>query len=158
MRIEDHYSKSFFISNKMTATLEHFIESIDSWDEFERRFPQEFLDKDTHVADYLEYLLFKYKKKKTPTSVAAQLDRSYLSNIINGVNPNPSRDTLLAICLAIGTTIDEAQYLLKYAGHAPLYVRRRRDVIIWFGFLKKKNTKQVNDELYDHDEKPLTSK
>ncbi len=42
----------FFISNKMTANLEHFINRIDSLEEFERRFPPEFLKDDAHVGKY----------------------------------------------------------------------------------------------------------
>ena len=41
----------FFISNKMTANLEHFINHIDSLEGFERRFPPEFLKDDAHVGN-----------------------------------------------------------------------------------------------------------
>lgn len=47
------------------------------------------------------------------------------------------------------------QYLLKYAGHAPLYVRRKRDVIIWFGIMKGETLETVNDNLLAHSLKPL---
>ena len=72
-----------------------------------------------------------------------------MGNIVNGKKNNPGRDALIAICLAIGTTVQEVQHLLKYAGHAPLYVRRKRDLIIWFGFMKKKSIDDINIVLYD---------
>ena len=80
---------------------------------------------------------------------------SYVGNIINGKKLNPSRDALLSICLAIGTELEEAQYLLKYAGQAPLYVRRKRDVVIWFGFMKHMSLDEVDEKLIKRGYKPL---
>ena len=62
---------------------------------------------------------------------------------------------IVMICLAIGTTVEEVQYLLKYAGQAPLYVRRRRDVIIWFGFMKHMSLDRVDEKLRERELKPL---
>ena len=59
----------------------------------------------------------------------------------------PSIDVLLAICVAIGATVDETQYLLKFAGKAPLYVRKKRDVIIWFGLKKGEALDTVDENL-----------
>ena len=56
---------------------------------------------------------------------------------------------------ALGATAEELQYLLKYAGHAQLYVRRKRDVIIWFGIKKKESLEMVNDNLIERGLKPL---
>lgn len=145
----------FFISNKMTANLEHFINHIDSLEEFERRFPPEFLKDDAHVGNYLWELLDKYNKKASAVSEEAGLATSYVGNIINGKKLNPSRDALLSICLAIGTELEEAQYLLKYAGQAPLYVRRKRDVVIWFGFMKHMSLDEVDEKLVKRGYKPL---
>lgn len=70
-----------------------------------------------------------------------------MGKIINGQNNNPSRDVLLCICLAIGATVKETQYLLKYAGKAPLYVRKKSDLIIWFGLMKGEPLDVVNENL-----------
>ena len=56
---------------------------------------------------------------------------------------------------ALGATDEELQYLLKYAGHAPLYVRRKRDVIIWFGIMKGESLESVNDALLTRSLAPL---
>ena len=71
------------------------------------------------------------------------------------ITKNPDRDVLIKICLTIGTTFEECQYLLKYAGYAPLYVRRKRDVIIWFGFIKGKGIGDINDDLNKRGLDPL---
>lgn len=156
MGIEEFYNKTFYVTNKMTANLEHAIKRINTLEEFEKAFPDEFLKDDDRVGNYLQELLFKYDKTASGVSEKANIHRSYVGNIINGKKKDPSRDILLAICLAIGTTLDEAQYLLKYAGKAPLYVRRKRDVIIWFGFMKQKSVTDVNLDLYNRKYKTLT--
>ena len=100
-------------------------------------------------------LLWKDDKKASVISNGAGLAPSYVGNIINGKKRNPSRDALISICLTIGTTVEEVQYLLKYAGQAPLYVRRKRDVIIWFGFMKHMTAVDADAKLRQRNYKPL---
>jgi hypothetical protein len=45
----------------------------------------------------------------------------------------------------IRTTVENDQYLLKYAGQAPLYVRRKRAVIIWPGFMKLMSLDEIDE-------------
>ena len=146
---------SFYITNKMTANLEFMIEKVNTLEEFEKRFPSEFLDEDDHIGNYLDQLLWKYDKKASVVSQDAMLTHSYVGNIVNGKKRNPSRDALISICLTIGTTVEEVQYILKYAGQAPLYVRRKRDVIIWFGFMKHMTLDEVDGKLRDRGFRPL---
>ena len=148
----------FFRNNRMSIILEASLPRYDSLEDFEKDFPEEFLKDDSRVGDYLRELLYKYDKDPSAISKKAGLSFSYVGLITNKKKNNPSRDALIAICLAIGTTFEEAQYLLKYAGHAPLYVRRRRDVVIWFGFMKEQDIDTVNDNLYARGMKTLTKK
>jgi len=64
-------------------------------------------------------------------------------------NSTTMRDPLICIAFAVGATVEELGYLLKYAGLAPLYVRRKRDVIIWFGLMKGEALETVNNNLID---------
>ena len=125
----------FYRNNKMTAPLEHFIRQCDSYEAFEERFSEEFLNEDSRIGNYLGDLLIKYGKKASVVSFDAYLNPSYVGNIVNGKKNNPSRNALICICFALGASVEELQYLLKYAGHSPLYVRRKWDVIIWFGLM-----------------------
>ena len=146
---------TFYRNNKMSASLEHYIRDCHTFDEFEERYSDEFLDEDARVGNYLDDLLYKYKKNQATVSELAGHNRSYVGNIIRGITKNPDRDVLIKICLVIGTTFDECQYLLKYAGYAPLYVRRKRDVIIWFGFIKGKSIGDIDDDLKKRGLDPL---
>lgn len=145
----------FYRNNRMTVSLEHFLDRYSTYDEFEKRYSDEFLDEDTRIGDYLGDLLYRYDKKASVVSFDAHLNHSYVGNIINGKKNNPSRDALICICFALGATEEELQYLLKYAGHAPLYVRRKRDVVIWFGIMKGESLETVNDNLVARGLKPL---
>lgn len=138
----------FYRNNKMTMLLEEMIAKCSSLEEFEKLYPEEFLKEDSRLQDYLMELLIIYNGKASRISEAAGCASGYVGHLINGRVKNPSRNVLISICLALGTTVEEVQYLLKYAGHQPLYVRRKRDVIIWYGFMKKKTPAEVNDNLY----------
>ena len=154
-QVKSMRKESFYNGNRMTVTLEMMMDTIDSLEAFEKRFPSEFLANDDHVGEYLQSLLWKYDQKASVVSTNAMLAASYVGNIINGKKRNPSRDALISICFAIGTTVEEVQYLLRYAGQAPLYVRRRRDVVIWFGFMKQMRLDEVDEKLRERGLKPL---
>ena len=145
----------FYINNHMTVPLEHFLKSCETYEDFEKRFSDELLNEDGRIGMYLSSLLNKYDQKASVVSFDAHLNPSYVGNIMNGKKNNPSRDALICICFALGASEEELQYLLKYAGHAPLYVRRKRDVIIWFGIKKKESLEIVNDNLIERGLKPL---
>ena len=147
----------FFHNSRQSILLEHSLNRCETFEEFADMFSEDFLNDDTRIGDYLQELLFKYDKKAAAVSEDAGLAASYVGLIINGKKNNPSRDALISICLAIGTEFDEAQYLLKYAGQAPLYVRRKRDVVIWFGFMKGQDIDTVNGKLTQMGLKPLIS-
>ncbi len=149
-------AEEIFYRNKYaTVSLERYMEHCNSFEEFEKHWSDELLNEDVRVGYYLDSLLTKYDKRAAAVSKDAGLAFAYVGNIINGKKNNPSRNVLISICFAIGTTFEEAQYLLKYAGHAPLYVRRKRDVIIWFGFMKKQDLYTVNDTLVERGLQPL---
>ena len=68
----------------------------------------------------------------------------------------PSRDSLICICAAMDMTLDETQAILKIAGLAALYPKAKRDSINIKGISEKKTVAQINEELYNCEEKTLT--
>ena len=153
MRVEP-----FYINNRMSMTMESYINQVETFDQFEKAFPDQLLDDDARVGNYLDSLFIKYDKKYSAVSLEAGYGQAYAGNIVRGITKDPRRDALIAICLTLGATVEELQYLLKYAGHAPLYVRRKRDVIIWFGFMKHKSVLEVDNILYEKGYTLLSSK
>lgn len=74
--------------------------------------------------------------------------------IINGKR-NATRDMLIRVAIAIGATAEETDYLLKYSGYNPLYVRNKRDVIIWYGISKKEELSVINANIKKRGLEPL---
>ena len=145
----------FYINNKMSIPIESYLNNCDSYEEFEKAFTDELIEEDCQISNYLNTLLRKYNIPDSVASDKAGFSLGYVNKIISGKNKNPKRDTLIRICLAIGATLEETQFLLKYSGHAPLYVRRKRDVIIWFGLMKHESLDDVDNNLIQRGLKPL---
>ena len=49
----------------------------------------------------------------------------------------------------------DSDYLLKYSGYNPLYVRNKRDVIIWYGISKKEKLSIINTNIKKRGLEPL---
>ncbi|MGN1139051.1 MAG: hypothetical protein ACI4RM_06355 [Ruminococcus sp.] len=147
-----------FFNNNQTLRLEWAIEECNTFEDFEKRFSSDFLNEDRQLSNCLNSIIFNHQKTDvalTTLSVLAGQNKSYLGNVINGVKKNPSRDVLLCFAFALDATFDETQSLLKCSGHQPLYVRRKRDVIIWFCLKKGQSLGDVNEELISRGFKPL---
>ena len=143
------YINTFYLHKKYPSIrIEMMLNDCNSFEEFEALVEDQFLADDNKAGHYLERLMMKYDVKAAKLSEDAGLARSYVGHIINGKR-EPSRDALIAICLAMRTSLEELQDLLKYAGHAPLYVRRKRDVIIWFGIMKHKDIFEIDIDLHE---------
>ena len=125
------------------------VDHFDNFDDFEKCFSSDLMDENLLLADYLYKLLD--EKKITPTKVSEQIGASpsYVRKIVNGEKNNPTRDILLAICVYIGASVEQTQILLRYAGKAPLYARRKRDMIIWYALKRKMRLADVDQLLID---------
>lgn len=86
---------------------------------------------------------------------AAQIDRRLFSKIISDAAYKPSKDTCIALCLAMKLTLSEAGDLLGRAGYMFSH-SRKRDVILEYFFREKiYNLNDVNYILYRLDQKTL---
>ena len=86
----------------------------------------------------------------------SRINRNYGYNIINGKRLNPSRDKIIALCIAAGLTVGETQETLAAAKAGPLYYRNERDVRI-AGALNNgvRDVLKVNLMLSEHGLEPL---
>jgi hypothetical protein len=144
----------FFQSNKTSMTLESILRQCDSFDEFEEKCSDDMLNSDCRTSIYLMRLLEKYHWKTSAASEAAEMSTGYLGLIIGGKR-NATRDMLIRVAIAIGATTEETDYLLKYSGYNPLYVRNKRDVIIWYGLSKKEALSVINTNIKNRGLEPL---
>lgn len=108
----------------------------------------------TTIAEYLYNTFDEKCLKKSQVFRRAEIDEIYGYQIFGG-RKNPSRDTLLAICIGGRFSLNEIQTALKIAGYAPLYAKSARDAIIIFGINKQLAVCEINEKLYNNSEKTL---
>ena len=143
-----------FQSNKTSVMLEGLLRQCESFDQFESMCSDDMLNSDCRTSIYLMRLLDKYGWKTSAASEAAEMSTGYLGLIINGKR-NATRDMLVRVAIAIGATVEKTDYLLKYSGYNPLYVRNKRDVIIWYGISQKEKLSVVNSNIKKRGLDPL---
>ena len=146
----------FFRHKYPSISIEHAIESFNTFEEFERFFTDDLMDENLLLADYLYRLLDKYGVSPNKAAIKIGKTHSYVRKIVSGNELNPSRDVLLAICVYIGATVEETQILLRYAGKSPLYARRKRDAVIWFALKKHQELEKLNIYLDQKGYAPLS--
>ncbi|MBQ4638843.1 MAG: XRE family transcriptional regulator [Clostridia bacterium] len=107
----------------------------------------------------LSELLLMYLDKKEMTRAevieGSGLNDIYTHQIFAGKR-KPSRDKLLCLCFGLKLTAEETQLLLKETGYVPLYVKKRRDSIILYAFIKELTLIECNDLLYEEKERLLS--
>ena len=104
-----------------------------------------------------EMLTQLYESKSISKALLARkagMSEVYLHQVFSG-RRNPSRDRLLCLCIGLGATLEETQQLLKHAGYAPIYPKRKRDAIIGHGIAHQTDLAEINDKLFAENEKTL---
>lgn len=91
---------------------------------------------------------------KRPWLGGAGMSEVYLHQVFAG-RRNPSRDRLLCLCIGLSATVEETQKLLQYVGYAQLYPRNRRDAIVLYGLMHGQVLTEINDKLFEENEKTL---
>ncbi len=107
---------------------------------------------------FVDKLLYYMKKKdmnSTEVYKVALLDRRLFSKIITDRTYKPSKDTCIALALALSLSLDDAKDLLARAGYT-LSHSVKRDIAIEFFFTESiYNVVEVNEILYRLGSTPL---
>ena len=82
------------------------------------------------------------------------IERTYLYQIMRG-EKNPGRDKIIEIAVACKMDIPECQRALEIAQEGILYAKSSRDSLIIYAINKKKNIREINELLIDHQLDPL---
>lgn len=109
---------------------------------------------DSTMSTQLEAALAETGLTKADVLRRAEINDIYGYQLFTG-NRKPSRDKLIALCIGMELTLDRSQQLLKATGFAPLYAKSKRDSILIFGIQNKQSVFEINNALYEHDEKTL---
>lgn len=87
---------------------------------------------------------------------ASQIQRNYGYQILNGTR-KPSRDKVLALCLALKLNLPDAGRALTLAQLGQLYPKNRRDSILIFSLNKRLSVLQTNELLLEMKEELLST-
>ena len=83
------------------------------------------------------------------------LQRNYGYQILDGKR-NPSRDKVIALCLALHLNITDTQRALNISQNGQLYSKSRRDSILIFAIEKNLSVMDANELLFEMNEPILT--
>lgn len=106
------------------------------------------------LSEHLEMLLQKHGLNKSQCIKDANLQRNYGYQIFSGER-TPSRDKVIALCLAMHLSIEESHFLLCSNGYPDLYAKNKRDSILIFGITKGLSLMETNELLYEFEESIL---
>lgn len=140
------------MEEKITGDLSRELMSQPDLDAYIRENQEIFVQR-----DFDRLLLRLYKSRhlsKVELARRSGISEVYLHQVF-ARRRNPSRDRLICICVGLNASLEETQALLKYAGCAQLYPRRKRDAIVIYGLIHGMELADINDKLFTEDEKTL---
>lgn len=107
------------------------------------------------ISEFLEALLARCGLTKAEAARRSGMSEVYVHQVLSG-RRNASRDRLLALCVGLEASLEEAQQALRQGGYAQLYPRIRRDAIIIHGLIYHCGLQEINDTLFRANEKSLS--
>lgn len=109
---------------------------------------------DLTISQFLSEYIKAHNLVKSAVIKDAEISEIFGFQVLSGTR-NPSRNTLLSLCIAMKMTLDQVQTSLKIAQYAPLYPKHKRDSIIILGIHNGKGVCHINNQLYDNGEETL---
>lgn len=109
---------------------------------------------DLKVCDFLSEYIKTKKLTKSHIIKKAEISEIFGFQVLSGTR-NPSRNTLLSLCIAMEMSLGEIQSALKIAEFAPLYPKSKRDSIIISGIANGDGVCDINNKLFDNNEETL---
>lgn len=109
---------------------------------------------DEELPEYLRALIDARHMRRSDVARSSGLNPTVVYDIFCGKS-RPGRDHAIMLALGIGCTLRETQRLLRLAGVAELWCKKRRDAIIIWCIEQGMNRILTDDELYRLGEKTL---
>lgn len=104
------------------------------------------------VQEYLNEMLIKYNLEKSEIIRKSGLSGTYAYQIFDG-KKSAGRDKLIQLAFGFPLNLEETQKLLRFGGHNELYVKKKREAFVMYALGKGYDINQVNDLLYQNEEK-----
>jgi hypothetical protein len=138
--------------NKRTDELMQMLKTEDTLEDYFTANQDELIDCSLEI--YLNQLLNQYHVMKNEVIFRSGLNQIYGYQIFAGTK-KPSRDKLIALIFGFPLCLKDAQRLLRIGGVSELYPRIKRDSIILFGMKKNLSIQELDDLLFELEEKTI---
>ena len=109
---------------------------------------------DRSITELLSELYDHQNISKAELARRASMSEVYLHQLFSG-RRKPSMEKLLCLCIGMELTIYETQLLLKEAAYEQLYPLIRLEAIIYHGIVHHTPLDEINDKLFEENEKAL---
>uniref|UniRef100_UPI00402ADD9E hypothetical protein n=1 Tax=[Lactobacillus] rogosae TaxID=706562 RepID=UPI00402ADD9E len=108
-------------------------------------------DSNINVSEYFNSYIGMNNLELSDVIKKSDISSNYAYGILNGNRKNPSRDRVIALCIACEMDLVHTNRALKIAGHNQLYSKVSRDAAIIIMINKEEyNMRIINEFLYGH--------
>ena len=140
------------MDNKSTDDLKQELMSDPDIDSYIRKNESCFVSRS--VTELLTEFYERRNMTKSQLARKSNMSEVYLHQVFAG-RRKPSRNKILCMCIGMELSIEDTQRLLKEAAYAQLYPRIRREAIIYHGIVHHTPLDEINNKLFEADEKAL---
>lgn len=138
------------MNEKSTYKLDRILDGVTA-EQFEDYNSRINSDTDTNIEEYFNSYIGVNKLELNDVVKKSDIPATYAYGILNGSRRNPSRDRVIALCIACEMDLVHTNRALKIAGCNPLYSKVSRDAAIIIMINKEEyNIRIINEFLYGH--------
>ena len=116
------------MNENTTERLDKILQNADTSD-FKKYREEELTEELPSLSDYLNEYIAKKNLLVADVVKNSRMSKDYAYALLNGNRKNPTKDRIIALCLAIGMNLLETQRALKICGMV-LYSKNKRDAAI----------------------------
>lgn len=138
------------MNEKPTYELDKILSSVEP-EHFNRYRNEESTDSQMSINEFFNWYIGCHGLQLSEVIRSSDIPANYAYGILNGNRANPSRDRVIALCLACHMNLTDTNRALKTAGLSPLYSKVSRDAAIIIMINKcEYNIDIINEFLYGH--------
>ncbi len=139
------------MNEKPTYELDRILDSVEP-ENFNKYRQNENTDSQISLCEFFNSYIGSHGLELSDVVKRSDIPSNYAYGILNGNRNKPSRDRVIALCLACRMNLTDTNRALKIAGLSPLYSKLSRDAAIIIMINKGEfNIGIINEFLYGHD-------